>query len=101
MVARTRLLAIAAALLTSGGVVWGIYAVEADKEVRILCGLFQPGTPQGEIDRILGTANLLRVEESENRGILVRKVHSRLNLGRNGCYVELENGVTRSLERWP
>ena len=90
-----------AALLVIGGAVWSVYAVEADKEGRILCGLFQPGTPQREMDRILGTANLLRVEESQADGRLSRKVYSRLNLGRNGCRVVLAEGRIQRLEHWP
>ena len=42
---------------TAGTVLW----FEADKEVRILCGLMAPGTPRSEVARILGTANLLDV----------------------------------------
>lgn len=34
---------------------------EADKEVRILCGLMTAGTPRAEVARILGTAERLEV----------------------------------------
>ena len=98
---RSRSYAAGAALLLLAGLAWGVYAVEADREVRVLCGLFQPGTPRAEMDRILSTAHFLRVEQSGEGDSLVRTVYSRVNLGRNGCVVEVDGGAVRSLQRWP
>ncbi len=87
-------------ILLGGAVVVGLYAVEADKEVRILCGLFKPGTPEREMDRIVGTANFLQVVETNEFGETVRVVHSRWNLGLRGCRVKLDDGVIVSYESW-
>ncbi|MEE4175575.1 MAG: hypothetical protein V2I57_15100 [Xanthomonadales bacterium] len=87
-------------LLLIGVVVTGVYAVEADKEVRILCGLFKPGTSEREMDRILGTASFLDVVETRESGQTVRVVHSRWNLGRNGCRVVLADGALVSRQDW-
>ena len=84
--------------LVLAGAVAAVYAVEADKEVRILCGLFKPGTPEAEMDRIIGTANLLRVEETREDERKVREVYSRVNLGRNGCRVTLAEGEVVQLQ---
>ena len=101
-----------ALVLVLGGVVLGVYAVEADKEVRILCGLFRPGTSEAEMDRILGTANLLRVEETLDESARdlpcespggerrVREISSRWNLERNGCRVVLAEEVVVSNQAW-
>jgi hypothetical protein len=86
--------------LVLGGVALGLYAVEADKEVRILCGLFKPGTPEREMDRIVATANFLQVVETSEFGETVRVVHSRWNLGYRGCRVKLDDGVITGNETW-
>ncbi len=78
----------------------GVYAVEADKEVRVLCGMFRPGTAEAEMDRIFGTANFLRVDESVEGQRELREVYSAWNLGRNGCRVALAGGVVVSSEAW-
>jgi hypothetical protein len=87
-------------LLALGGAALGFYGVEADKEVRILCGLFTPGTPEREMDRIVGTANFLQVVETNEFGETVRVVHSRWNLGLRGCRVKLDDGVIVGNETW-
>lgn len=78
----------------------GVNAVEADKEARILCGLFKPGTSEREMDRILATANYLQVVETREFGETVRVVHTRWNLGRTGCRVTLGGGQVVSNETW-
>ncbi len=78
--------------------VGAVYAVEADKEVRILCGLFKPGTPEAEMDRIIGTASFLQVEEIREDERRVREVSSLVNLGRNGCRVTLAEGEVVQLQ---
>ena len=87
-------------ILLAGGVMVGLYAVEADKEVRILCGLFTPGTSEREMDRIVGTANFLQVVETREYGETVRVVHSRWNLGYRGCRVKLDGGVIAGNQTW-
>lgn len=87
-------------VLLVGVVVTGVYAVEADKEVRILCGLFKPGTSEREMDRIVGTASFLEVVETRETGQTLRVVHSRWNLGRTGCRVRLDDGVIVANEGW-
>ena len=87
-------------ILLAGGVVVGLYAVEADKEVRILCGLFKPGTPEREMDRIVDTANFLQVVETREFGETIRVVHSRWNLGYRGCRVKLDGSVIVGNEVW-
>jgi len=47
--------------LILGGAAGTVLWFEADKEVRILCGLMTAGTPRAEVARILGTAHLLEV----------------------------------------
>jgi hypothetical protein len=88
------------ALLLIGVVVTSVYALEADKEVRILCGLFQPGLSETEMDRILGTAHFLRVDEPVEGQRGLREVYSAWNLGRNGCRVELADGLIIGSEAW-
>ncbi len=87
-------------ILLAGGFLVGLYAVEADKEVRILCGLFKPGTPEREMDRIVGTANFLQVVETREYGETIRVVHSRWNVGYRGCRVKLDDGVIIGNEPW-
>ena len=87
-------------ILLGGAVAVGLYAVEPDKEVRILCGLFKPGTPEREMDRILGTANFLDVVETSENGQRLRVVSSRWNLGRNGCQVALADGLIAGNPPW-
>jgi hypothetical protein len=87
-------------LLLGTSVAVGLYAVEADKEVRILCGLFKPGMSEREMDRVLGTADFLQVVETREPGQTVRVVHSRWNLGRTGCEVGLADGAVVSNEVW-
>ena len=78
----------------------GVYVVEADKEVRILCGLFRPGTPEAEMDRILGTANFLRIDESVEGQRDLREVYRGWYVGRHGCRVGRAGGVIVSSEAW-
>jgi len=87
-------------ILALGAGALAVYAMEADKEVRILCGLFQPGTPKSEMDRILGTAHFLDVVESFEDGRRLRVISSRWNMGRNGCRVGLADGVVVSKQDW-
>ena len=87
-------------ILLAGGVMVGLYAVEADKEVRILCGLFKPGTSEREMDRIVGTANFLQVVETREYGETIRVVHSRWNVGYRGCRVKLDDSVIVGNETW-
>lgn len=89
-----------ALLLIGGGVAVGIYASEADKEVRVLCGMFRPGTFEVEMDRVLGTAQFLEFEESVVGDRRIRVIHTPWNLGRNGCRVELKGGVVSSNQSW-
>lgn len=49
------------AALGVGLLVAGIYANEAEKEVRILCSMLQPGTSLAALERFLETAELLSV----------------------------------------
>lgn len=87
-------------ILLGGAVVVGLYAVEADKEARILCGLFEPGMSEREMDRVLGTAEFLQVVDTRERGQILRVVHTRWNLGRTGCRVTLMDGAVVSNAPW-
>ena len=57
--ARLTVRLVAGAALLSAALYAAVYWVEAEKEVRILCGLSGAGTPAAEVDRLYGTANLL------------------------------------------
>ena len=87
-------------VLAVGIGVVGLYAVEAHKEARVLCGLFKPGTSEREMDRVLATANWLQTVDTREYGQTVRVVHSRWNVGMAGCRVVLENGGIASNESW-
>jgi len=70
-----------------------VYWVEAEKELRILCGLSRAGTSAVEIDRLFGTANLLeiaRTDQVEGARLVVSSVH---NAHASGCVLELRRGV--------
>lgn len=56
------IVATSVALLVLAGMVATVFWSEAEKEVRILCGLMTPSTPAAEVTRILGTANRLEVK---------------------------------------
>lgn len=85
-------------LLVGAGIALGAYAVEADKELRVLCGLFRPGTPEAELDRIVGTAHFLRVAEFIEGERRVREVYSPWNLRTYACRVSLAGGVVAGNE---
>lgn len=68
-------------ILAAGIGVVGVYADEADKEARILGGLFKPGMPEREMDRIMTTAEFPQVAETRAFGETVRVVHTRWNAG--------------------
>lgn len=74
--------------------------VEAEKEARILCGLSRPTTPAAEIDRLFGTANLLRVAGDTVGSRVTLRVSSPRNLGLSGCTLSLQDGaVVRRTDR--
>lgn len=72
-----------------------MYWVEAEKETRILCGLSKTGTAAAEVDRLFGTANLLRIRidtAGDRRTLHVASLH---NLHFSKCTVTIEgNAVT-------
>lgn len=51
------LVAVGIAVCALATVVW----TEADREARVLCGLVVAGTPVGEVERVLGTAEMLQL----------------------------------------
>lgn len=87
-------------LLLGAGIALGAYAVEADKEARVLCGLFRPGTAEAEMDRIIGTAHFLQVVETLEGERRVREVSTPWNLRSYGCRVRLANGAVVGKEAW-
>ena len=80
---------VAVALVGFGVLVAGIYANEARKEVRILCGLFTPGSTLERVERILDTANLLHVTAEVSGGYRHLEISSWYNLRMSSCSVEL------------
>lgn len=81
-------LVVAGALATVG---W----FEADKEVRILCGLLTPGMPGAEVSRILGTAELARVRpaDADVATASAFTFDAGANLRSSRCAVSLEGAV--------
>ena len=43
-----------------------VYWIEAEKEVRILCSMFETGQTRANVERTLNTANLLEIDSREN-----------------------------------
>ena len=81
-------------------VVAGVYANEAAKEVRILCGLFKPGNTLASVEQILGTANLLHVETAMSKGYRHLEISSWYNFRMTGCSVKIEDDlVTEAIYR--
>jgi hypothetical protein len=70
-----------------------VYWVEAEKESRILCGLSRPGTDLAEIERLYGTANLLRVRRDSAGSQVTYRIASPRNLSLTGCTLTLQGGV--------
>lgn len=70
-------------IITAGLVYW----IEAEKEVEILCSLFDEGLPRAEVDRTLGTANLLDIHS--NTGSIVAS--SPYNLYSINCTVSFSD----------
>lgn len=99
------IVAASVAILTLASAVATVYWFEADKEVRILCGLMVAGTPRAEVDRMLGTANLLEIQpagvEVATAGALAFEAPANLRTTR--CDVSFSGGgvatgeFTRSL----
>lgn len=87
-------------LFLAGAGVTGFYAFEADKEVDILCGLFKRGTTEAELNRIIGTASFLKVDETREDQRRVLDVYSQWNFGRNGCRVYVANGAVARNDTW-
>jgi hypothetical protein len=72
---------------------WGVVkAVEAEKEVRILCSMVYPGQPESAVYRIFDTVehSRLRAEgESASTRLHLSSIH---NLWSTRCDVRLERG---------
>jgi hypothetical protein len=83
----------AGAALLGAALYAAVYWVEAEKEVRILCGLSRPGTPAAEIDRLYGTATLLTLARDSVAGASTLRASSARNLRVNVCTVRLAGGV--------
>jgi hypothetical protein len=77
-----------------------VFANEARKEVKYLCGNFAPGVLQKEVIRQLNTGSFLHyAEEATDSGTVIR-VSSRLTLGLAKCDVYLnKNGEVLNTER--
>lgn len=89
---RRRLLRAAGALLVflavaGATVVW----IEAEKEVRILCGHLGPGFSLEEVVRTLDTGNLLHYRVDERGGAQHITVRTRYHLTAT-CEMEIEGG---------
>jgi hypothetical protein len=79
-----------ALVLLAGALLWR----EADNEIRILCGLFPPGTPRAEVDRTLATGHFLQAREAAGADRTVTIVFdSPWNLWTRRCAVTLEDGA--------
>lgn len=88
---KVRVVAGALVLVVTLGVL--VYWVEAEKESRILCGLSRPGTARAAIDRLFGTANLLRVRRDSAGSRITLRIASPHNLSLTGCTLIVQDGV--------
>ena len=87
------------ALVILGGAFATVLWFEADKEVRILCGLMREGTSRAEVARVLETANLLQVRPAgvEPATASALSFDAAANFCSTRCAVSLgEAGVTGS-----
>lgn len=64
-----------------------VYWFEAEKEVRILCSMFQEGQTADSVTRTLDTGNLLYYSQAEN----IISVNSRYTLNTTSCSVDISN----------
>lgn len=89
--------ALAVLVLILGCAVGTVYWFEADKEVRILCGVLPEGTPRAEVIRVLGTANLLTVEPGAGLESADEiSFRARANLGTSRCQLTLADDSVRT-----
>lgn len=71
--------------------IWGIFsAIEAGKEIRILCAQFRPGTEAGTVNRTLATGEYLRHRTQANRAGAAILIDSMYDAGNASCVVEME-----------
>ena len=64
---------------------------EAEKEVRILCSMFQEGEQSKTVTRILNTGNFLEYRQTEIKGNKTILVDSPYTLGTSRCVVKLSS----------
>ncbi|MBX3174760.1 MAG: hypothetical protein KF709_10125 [Gemmatimonadaceae bacterium] len=77
-----------------------VYWVEAEKEARVLCGLATVSTPESEVQRMFGTATLLRVEATVEGTTRELRAASPMNLGLSGCTVTMTDGAVSATVAW-
>lgn len=53
-----------------GVVVAGVYWIEAEREIRILCGMMKPGTTTADMERMLGTRRHSNVRTDAEGGVI-------------------------------
>lgn len=89
------IVAAAVGLFVFAGMVATVFWSEAEKEVRILCGLMAPATPASEVARILGTANRLEVHPAgvDPATAAALSFDAPANLGASRCEVALTNAA--------
>lgn len=81
-------------------IVAGIFASEAEKEVRILCSMFEPGSSLARVEEILDTGNLLHISTEVSGEYRHLEISSWFNLRLTGCSVQIDRGfVTDSAYR--
>lgn len=100
-----RLTGVLAAVLSLGYVALSVYWVEAEKEVRILCGFIRPGMTAQRAVEALETGNLLRYAGRRDAAAPATTdawshidVWSPRTLGTSRCSVSLAHGEVRASE---
>lgn len=71
-----------------------IYWVEAEKEVVVLCGLSEVGSRATEVQRLLGTASLVRLRVDTVESRITSRIVSARNLSLTSCTVIVDDSVT-------
>ena len=71
------------------------YWIEAEKEIEVLCSMFNDEQPRTYVERTLGTANLLDIHSNENMIV----ASSPFNLHRLNCTIMFsESGIVADAE---
>lgn len=74
-----------------------IYWVEAEKEAHILCGMVRSGASESEMERLFGTAELLRVTTEVSGDTRVMRAATPAPIGHESCEIRMRDGAVSGI----